>query len=288
MTDTGKSRGYTAKQNAEFAATLQRLRNETEGARMVLGELSQRLTNPRARTFASEGVGRRLPLIGRSAHAIFKLYPANAKSLLGPGVCDDVAIQLQAFAINMYGLLDNIAWVCVLEAGGMLAKERVGLFKKDVFPFLPTDLQTYVTAPELKAWFDEYGKVYRDSTVHRIPPYLPSRAFTPEEGEKYRDLHAKALAALFEAAEVGPKDRIRADELLNLHESLNNEKEAIGSNSLVVALSLADEDAVPPVFLHPQLLCDWQLAIELVRTFDKSMRKQYGWPVQVIPNLHVS
>jgi hypothetical protein len=55
-----------------------------------------------------------------------------------------------------------------------------------------------------------------------------------------------------------------------------------------MALSLTGEDASPPVYLHPQLLCDWGLANEVVLTFDRAMRVQYGWPVPAIPDVHVT
>ena len=72
-----------------------------------------------------------------------------------------------------------------------------------------------------------------------------------------------------------PLERDYGRELLDLHYELNLQKEMLGSNSLVMALSLSgDADANPPVLLHPQLLCDWGLANELVHTFDLAMRKE--------------
>lgn len=83
------------------------------------------------------------------------------------------------------------------------------------------------------------------------------------------------------------KDRTRGRELLDLHEALYREKEAIGSNSLLVALSLTGEEGGAPVCLHPQLLCDWGLANELVRAFERAMCTHRGWPVREIPSLVV-
>ena len=84
---------------------------------------------PRARVFANEGVGRRLPLVRRCATNIFKTYPPNKTALLTRDECEDIGIQLCAFAINVYAIFDNIAWVCMLEAGGNLSPMKVSAFK---------------------------------------------------------------------------------------------------------------------------------------------------------------
>lgn len=290
MTEDGHSseQGYSTEQLADFGDAVQKLRNETAGVQMVLHELAGLLTKARARTFANEGVGRRLPLVARTALNIFKLYPPDTKALLSRQTCDDIGIQLQAFAINVYAIFDNIAWVCMLEAGGTLSPLKVSLFKNDCKPFLPADLQAYLAQESTNKWFNQYGKLYRDSTAHRIAPYLPSRVYTPEQAEKFSDLHSRSHAALIEASTVMPLDSKRGYELLDLHEALDREKETLGSNSLLMALSLTGEDASPLVFLHPQLLCDWGLANELVSTFDRAIRVHYGWPVRAVPSVHVS
>lgn len=286
MATSNNRRGYSDTQLEEFEKSIQRLLNETAGMRFVLGDLAQRLTNPRARTFALQGIGRRLPLIARGAHNIFTLYPPNAEELLSIETCDEVAIQFQAFAINMYGLMDNIAWVCVLESGGTPNPLKIGLFKREVKQYLPDELKDYVGAPRPLTWFSEYGKVYRDSTAHRVPPYLPSRTYTTEEGQTYKDLHHRATVALTEATRAHA-DVAQAMALMEQYEQLVQEKESLGSNSLLVALSLNGEETTSPVYLHPQLLCDWGLAIELLQVFDRSLREKYGWPKMAMPNLMV-
>jgi hypothetical protein len=55
----------------------------------------------------------------------------------------------------------------------------------------------------------------------------------------------------------------------------------------MMGLSLTGEDATRPVYLHPQLLCDWGLAHELVLAFTKAMRAERGWPQPAIPPMVV-
>lgn len=254
---------------------------------MLLHELSSFLTKPRARTFANEGIGRRLPLVARCATNVFKLFPPNATTFLSHEDCNDIAIQVQAFAINVYAIFDNIAWVCMLEAGGMVPPLKVSVFKKECEPFIPKELLTYLSQEATTTWFKEYGKVYRDSTAHRIPPYLPSRVFTEEEGKRFQALHARSHATLLEASNVMPSDRQRGYQLLDEQQAIDKEKNALGSNSLLLALSLTGEDASPPVYLHPQLLCDWALVNELLQTFDRSLRADRGWPVRALPRVYL-
>jgi len=268
---------YSPKQVDEFTKSIQRLINDTTGMRLALGDLAQRLNNPRARTFALQGIGRRLTLIARGALNIFTLYPPYTTKLLSMETCDDVAIQFQAFALNVYGLMDNIAWVCVLESGGALPPLKIGLFKREVEPYLPDELKDYVGQPTALNWLTEYGKAYRDSTAHRFPPYLPSRAYTPEEGQTFQDLDRRASMALTEAR-YSHTDVAKALGLFQKYEHLIQERESLGSNSLLVALSLNGEESTPPVFLHPQLVCDWGLVIEMLRVFDRSIRDKFGWP----------
>jgi hypothetical protein len=277
------NKGYSQPQLSEFEQSLQKLRDETAGVQMLLHELSSFLTKPRAQTFANQGIGRRLPLVARSARNVFALYPPATREFLSSDECTDVAIQVQAFAINVYAIFDNVAWVCMLEAGGTLSPLKVSLFKKECEPFIPTDLLAYLSQEETKKWFKDYCKLYRDSTAHRIPPYLPPRVYTREEAKQFKELHERSQSTLLEASKVMPLDKKQGYKLLDLQNKLNAEKDALGSNSLMLDLSLTGEDASLPVYLHPQLLCDWGLANELVQTFDRTMRKHYSWPARALP-----
>lgn len=77
------------------------------------------------------------------------------------------------------------------------------------------------------------------------------------------------------------------EDLFTQHASLEKEKNELGHNSILMGISLTGEDATAPVYLHPQLLCDWELAYELVRAFTKSMRGLHKWPEPSIPPMVV-
>lgn len=281
-TDSG---GYSSRQVGRLLDQLSDLHNAQPEIRQDLFHLSQQITVQRARTFANEALGRRLPVIERTVLNIFETFPPGRSEFLTMDECTDIAIQLHAFAINVYAVLDNVAWISMLQAGGDLAPVKVGLFKSECQGFLPPALLDYISQPTVKRWFNEYGKVYRDSTAHRIPPYLPDRTFTPEEGERWQQLDKESMEVLLD---WNPgESRAQMDERHTRHEQLEAEKRQLGRNSLMIGLTLTGEDATHPVYLHPQLLSDWGLVHEFVQTFTQAMRQHYGWQQPVIPAMVV-
>jgi hypothetical protein len=285
-TDQDSRRGYSAEQIARFRETLGTLRDAQVVVRSDLAILAEQLQVGGARAFSTEGLGRRIKLIERAVHNVFAIYPPDRTEFLTFDECDDVALQFQAFGMHVYALFDNIAWVCLLEAGGSLPPLRVGALKSECQAFMPQRLRDYLNNPTVSAWFNQYGKVYRDSTAHRIPPYLPSRNFTSEEGARWRKLHEESMGQLLGAATSGSRQQRR--ERLRRHEELVLEKEALGSNSLFVAISMVGEPSAPLVYLHPQMLSDWGLAHELLQAFTGAMRAHHGWQSPQIPLLHAA
>jgi hypothetical protein len=276
---------YTGAQASKLMDQLRALRDAQPGVQVDLAHLAEQLTVPRARTFASQALGRRLPVVERAVLNVFRIYPPDRRSFVGQDEATDIAIQLHAFAINVYALFDNIAWICALEAKLDLAPMEIGPFKRQCQAAMPKEFRGYLAQPTVRGWFDDYGKVYRDSTAHRIPPYLPPRVLTPDEVERWRELDAESTRVL---TGVGLREiRGGVDELLARYEKLEREKHALGRNSIMIGLSLTGEDATPPVYLHPQLLCDWGLAHELVGAFTKSMRAAHAWPAPYIPPMVV-
>lgn len=277
--------GYSPEHAAKLAATLGDLRNAQVRVRLDLAALAEQLQVPRARIFATEGLGRRIQMIERTVLNVFDIYPPQRLTYLSSDECDDVGIQLQAFGIHVYALFDNIAWTSMLEAGGALPSLKVGGFKAECQAFMPGQLREYLQQARVRAWFKDYGKLYRDCTAHRIPPCLPARHFARGEGERWERLHEQSMQELLGAT---ADKREQWGERLGRYEALEREKQALGSNSLVIAVSLTGEPAAPMVYLHPQMLSDWGLAHELLQTFASAMREHYGWQAPRIPPLRVA
>lgn len=273
--------GYSADNIEHFVRILRDLRNAQPNVQLDLHHLAEHLSVARARTFASEALGRRLPVIQQTVLNIFSIYPPDRRQFLTQVECTNIAIQLHAFAINVYAIFDNAAWICMLEAKGNLPAIKVGLFRSEIREFLPAKLADYIDQPTVKTWFNEYGKTYRDSTAHRIPPYLPSRAYTTEEGARYQKINEQSMALLYGWRQDESLKQV--DERLARHRELEAEKEQLGRNSLLFGLTLTGEDAKPPVYLHAQMLCDWGLVHEFVQAFTQAMREHYGLAAPHLP-----
>lgn len=279
------NRTYNQDQVLKLMDRLHALRDAQPSVQLDLGVLAEQLTAPRAKTFALQALGRRLAVVERTVLNVFRTYPPDRSKAMGVEECTDIAIQLHAFAINVYAIFDSISWVCVLQAGLDITPEKIGPFKRGCQAALPKNLQSYLNQDMVRKWFTDYGKVYRDSTAHRIPPYLPPRVMTPEEVTLWQELDAESKQVLTESAALVEPELI--NEFLRRHERLESEKDALGQNSLLIGLSLDGQDASPLVYLHPQLLCDWGLVQEVILVFTKTMREEYKWVAPFIPSMVV-
>lgn len=277
--------GYSAAESQQLIVQLHELRDAQPGVQVDLAHFAEQLTVPRAKTFANEALGRRLPVIERAVLNVYRIFPPDRLKFIGKDEGTDIAIQLHAFAINVYALFDNIAWICVLEANLDLSPLDIGPFKSKCQHAIPEKFRSYLAQPTVRNWFNEYGKIYRDSTAHRIPPYLPPRVLTTKEAIRWKELHAASMQVLTQSRINAGDCSIKG--LLARHENLEAEKRSLGRNSIMIGLSLNGADATTPVYLHPQLLCDWGLVHQLVMAFTKAMRSERGWSTPLIPPMTV-
>lgn len=155
-----------------------------------LSSMASNLHNARAKEHLTQGVGRRLSILTRCIQNIFSIFPVGRTERLVPEELIDVDINLHAFLINLSGLLDNLGWVFIVENNllgsskeGKLAKKDIGLFNKKTQPYLPEKLRTYLNTEQMKKWYSEYARNYRDALAHRIPLYVP-----PSSGRKGRSI----------------------------------------------------------------------------------------------------
>jgi len=141
---------------------------------------------------------------------------------------------------------------------------QIGLFKEAMRSYLPETLLAYLDQGPSKKWFEDYAKKYRDSTAHRIPPYIPPSCVTTDDVERLKQLQEEASAAL------------RSHDF-ERHEQLREEERMVGSLLPYVVLTLSgDLKAEPPVIMHPQIMCDLMTIHELLKKFAEGMRERYG------------
>src|SRR5438046_424766 len=73
------------------------------------------LTNLRAREFATQGFPRRLKVLVQCIENIFAILPPEREDVPTTEDILNATINIQAFMVNIFGCLDNLAWVWVKE-----------------------------------------------------------------------------------------------------------------------------------------------------------------------------
>jgi len=224
----------------------------------LLTKLEPSLTAPRAKEYLLHGVCRRLNILKRCSENIFELFPVDRTSLMKQDERIDMEINLHSFMINVNGVLDNLAWVYVIEksAEGTIKEHRktVGLFIEQTQRRLPTSVRAYLRSDSIAKWYSDYAKNYRDALAHRIPPYVPPSVFNKEDEKKFRDLEHKIQEAI-----------ARHD--IDSIEKLMAQQDKIGSISPLFAHSFSDHDASAPIYLHPQIIVDVRTVVAIATLF---------------------
>jgi hypothetical protein len=149
--------------------------------------------NEQAKEFALHGFSRRLSSLVRCIANTFRAIPPELDGVPTSDATLDAAIQVQTFIINVFGCLDNLAWVWVSERnitkanGAPLPPEWIGLRTPNMLvrTSLGEELHRYLES--ITEWF-EYLEDYRHALAHRIPLYIPPYAIAPNNEGRYRDL----------------------------------------------------------------------------------------------------
>ena len=204
------------------------------------------LRNGRAREFAQHGFGRRLSTLRECMVNVFHLLPPEAAARPRSEQLTNAAINIQAFIINVFGALDNLAWIWMHERGQVDAQGRrihplsVGLGSRceGLRGTLSNGMQAKLE--RLNDWFDGIGG-FRHSLAHRIPLYIPPYGIA--------EANRAAAAAVEQRMNQA---RIRQD--FAGFRALLREHEALGHFHPVIQHSF--EERAKPVFFHAQMPCD--------------------------------
>ena len=122
--------------------TLQNLKDEylTVSAkynRLLEAYLTRNYNDARAQEYAHHGFSRRLKILVRCIDKIFEILPPDRTNLPTSEELSDATINLQAFVFNVFGSVDNLAWIWVAEKnltkddGSPIPNGWVGLSEKN-------------------------------------------------------------------------------------------------------------------------------------------------------------
>ncbi len=210
---------------------------------------------------ALHGLMRRLKTVQRCVERIYQICPADRTSKLSYEESTDLQIHLQAYIFNVYGCLDNIAWILTYEKdircvkGKPLPNNQVSLLNDNVQRHLSAAFRSYISEIAGKDKWLGYLQDYRHALAHRIPIYVPPSVLTSSAQPQYDEIEALKNAALEER---------NYDKYFELDE----QQDALGKFWPVMIHSYSEGSR--PVMFHPQIIADWRTVTQLIhRTLEE-------------------
>ena len=230
--------------------------------RLMAGYLSLRLTNEAASEYVQHGFVRRLGTLNRCIENVYLIYPPERSDKPSRDECIDLAINLQSFLFNVFGCIDNLAWIWVKERqvkdnrGRPLRNQQVGLRSGCVAvrETFSANFQEYLISRD--RWF-AYLENYRHSLAHRIPLYVAPFTLSPAKLDEHNELERR-------------KHEAHSQRDYDLWLRLEAEQEALGTFTPWMMHSFSEGSA--PVAFHPQMLADWNTVVEIADKFINECR----------------
>ena len=81
----------------------------------MLAYVARNYKDLQAQEYDKQGFSRRVKTLARCIDKIFEILPPNRIELPSSEELSDAAIYLQSFVINVFGSVDNLAWIWVRE-----------------------------------------------------------------------------------------------------------------------------------------------------------------------------
>lgn len=250
------------------ADNLAKLKKEREACsgncqQLVEAFLNYPYTHARAREHAHQGLSRRLKILVRCIEKIYATLPPERMELPSNENLYDASIHLQAFVMNVFGGIDNLAWIWVSEKGvtnsdgSELTNTAIGLRKKNerVRTSFSQAFRDYLGG--MDPWF-EYLVLFRDALAHRIPLYIPPHIVPPDKELVYKqfehEINQAATHGNFEEA-----DRLTAEQ-----------EKLVFFRPWMTQSSEGRTKAVP---FHVQLLADFNTVEEIAQKLLEELRR---------------
>jgi hypothetical protein len=203
--------------------------------------------------YVYNGFLRRIETLKYCMENIWNICPPDQSTKPTRETLFNLNINLQSFIFNMYGCVDNLAWILVKAKLVSIEKNLEVNFLKEKFnKQLPSNFKEYLE--KRKDWF-EHLKNYRDPLAHRIPLYVVPYVLNEEEQEKFKKLGEELVKAVTQG------DLEKYEELLVLQNQL-------GKFNPIMTHSYKENSK--PIPFHAQILADWNTIIEFSNEFLQS------------------
>lgn len=218
---------------------------------------SSKFKQSKAQEYFCHGLLRRLKTMHRCIHNIYQIWPPKAEDI-SEEVNENVMINLDSFTIHLFGCLDNLtrAWIEEKNPNHKYEKTEINVmnsrnrFRKG----LPEKIKGELT--RLEKWL-QLLRDRRHPLAHRISPYIPYQ-IDPKDREEYDKL-------MEEINRIRSKHGISSEADYNRGSEALNRKNFLEQSIPVVYHSLNEDRQ--PFYFHPQIIKDWEVSINLTRTF---------------------
>ncbi|MCF8468750.1 MAG: hypothetical protein K9G33_15225 [Sneathiella sp.] len=206
--------------------------------------------NDRAREFAYHGFSRRLKMLKQCIFNIFAAIPPERETIPTKDELSNATINLQAFVFNVFGCLDNLAWIWVEETelkkenGESLPKGYVGLRaeNKSVRGSFRPDFQKYLKS--MDEWMGNLED-FRHALAHRIPLYIPPHCVSEDKQDAYDSLERQKR----ECSDPAVWDRLEAEQM-----------ELCNFRPIILH---SFEENSNRIYFHPQAIADFNTVVEM-------------------------
>lgn len=138
--------------------------------------LARNYANRLAQEMATHGVCRRLRILVHCINKVFASMPPASDRIPAGDDRSECEVSVQAFILNVFGCLDNLANLWVKERGIKrsngkdIAPLLIGLGDKctDVRRSLSEEFQQYLASEQMETWF-KCMEGFRHALAHRVP-----------------------------------------------------------------------------------------------------------------------
>ena len=211
--------------------------------------------NEQACEYAMQGLMRRIGILATSIDNIFEFCPPDQIDPISQETANSLAINLHAFVMNVFGCLDNIAWIWFYQNSLDLKRREVGLKEthKELRSTFSQNFQNQLK--EFSEWL-KYIEGFRNALAHRIPLYVPPFALDPLQTTEYNELEKDIWNA------IKNKEFEKVD-------AIKSKQDKLGFFRPWMQHSF-NENSQPVVF-HAQILSDWATVNDLANKFFKEI-----------------
>jgi hypothetical protein len=155
-------------------------------------------TQVAAREMSNHGASRRLRDLDHCMSRVFEYLPPDIVAPEREAILD-ATMFIQAFVMNIYGAIDNLAWIWAYEKpvlgkdGETLPATWVGFRPKNKALRDSVSEETRSFLEGIDDWFSLLES-FRDALAHRIPLYVPFLTLSEEAQREFKALEAEVMA----------------------------------------------------------------------------------------------